>query len=68
MDIDPKHNFLRRIHKNPKKVDIYDLKTDKAVLYPFIYKAALALDQIPGVIGMYNEIVCRNRYAIKVLT
>ena len=53
-DIDPKYSFLRQIRKYPKKVEIHDLVTDTVVLYPFIYKAALALDQNPGVIGMYN--------------
>ena len=67
-DIDPIYNFLRRIRKNSKKVEIHDLETDKVVLYPSIYKAALALDKNPGVIDMYNGKVWRNRYAIKVLT
>ena len=66
-DIDPKYSFLKQIRKNPKKVEIYDLKTCKVVLYPSIYKAALALDQNTRVIGMYNGKVWRNRYAIKVL-
>ena len=46
-DIDPKYSFLRQIRTNPKKVEIYHLETDKVVLYPSIYKAALALDKIP---------------------
>ena len=33
-DIDSKYNFLRQIRKNPKKVEILDLETDKVVLYP----------------------------------
>ena len=66
-DRDYKYNFLRQIRKNPKKVEINDWEADKVVLYPSIYKAALALDQNPGVIGMYNGKVWRNRYAIKVL-
>ena len=49
-------------------VDRYDLETDKVVLYQSIYKAALALDQNAGVIGIYHEKVWRNSYAIKVLT
>ena len=53
-DVDPKYNFLRQIRKNPKKVEIHDLETDKVVLYPSTYKAALALDQNTGAIGMYN--------------
>ena len=67
-DIDPKYNFLRQIRSNPKNVEIHDLETDKVVLCPSIYKAALALDQNPGVIVMYIGKVWRNRYAIKVLT
>ena len=67
-DADPKYDFLRQIHSNPKKFEIYDLETDKVVLYPSIYKAALALDQNTGVISMYNGKVLRKRYAIKVLT
>ena len=53
-DTDLKYNFLRQIRINPRKVEIDDLETDKVVLYPSIYKPALALDQNTGVIGMYN--------------
>ena len=53
-DIDPKYQFLKQIRSNPKKVKIPDLETDNVVLYPTIYKAALALNQNTGVIGMYN--------------
>ena len=67
-DIDPKYNFLRQIHSNPKKVEIHDLETDKVDLHPSIYKAALALDQNTGVICMYDGKVWRKRYAIKVIT
>ena len=63
---DPKYNFLREEHSHTKKVEIHDLETDKVVLYHSIYKAAL--DQNPGVIGMYNGKVWRKRYVIKVLT
>ena len=52
-DIEPKYNFLRQIRSNPKNVEIHDLEADKVVLYPSIYKAALALDQNPGVICIY---------------
>ena len=64
----PKYYFLSQIRSNPRKVEIRDLKTDKVVLYPSIYKAALALDQNTRVIDMYNEKGKRNRYATKVLT
>ena len=67
-NIDPKYIFLRQIHSNPKKVEIHDLETDKVDLYPSIYKAALALDQNPGVIGIYNGKVWWKRYAIIGLT
>ena len=67
-DIDPKYDFQKQIRSNPKKVEIHDLEIDKVVLYPSIYKAALTLDQNPGVIGMYNGKVWRHRYAIKVFT
>ena len=59
-DIDPKYYFLKQIRSNPKKVEIHDLAADKVVLHPSIYKAALALDQNSGVIGMYNGKVWRN--------
>ena len=59
-NIDPKYSFLREGHSNPRKVDTHDLETDKVDLYPSIYKAALALDQIPGVIGMCNVRVWRK--------
>ena len=67
-DIDPKYYFLKQIRSNPKNVEIHYLETDKIVLYPSIYKAALALDQNLGVISMYDRKVWRSRYAIKVLT
>ena len=67
-DIDPKYIFLREIRKNQTKVEIHDLETDKVVLYPSIYKAALAMNQNTGVISMYDRKVWRSRYAIKVLT
>ena len=63
-DIDSKYNFLRQIRSNAKKVEIHISKADKVVRYPSIYKADLALDQNPGVIGMYNGKVWRNRYVI----
>ena len=67
-DTYPKYIFLRQIRRNPRKAEIHDLETDKVFLYPSIYKAALALVQNRGVIGIYNGKVWRNRYAIKVLT
>ena len=67
-DIDPKYNFIRQGDSIPKEEEIHDLETDKVDIYPSIYKAALALEQNPGVIGMYNGKVWRKRYAIKVLT
>ena len=67
-DIDPKYFFLRQIRSNPRKVQIHDLEADEVAIYPSIYRAALVLGQNPGVIGMYNGKVWRNRYAIKVLT
>ena len=67
-DIDPKNDFLKQIRSNPKTVEIHHLETDKVVPYPSIYKAALALDQKPGVIDMYNGKVWRNWYVITVLT
>ena len=60
-DIDRKCNFLRQIRSNPKKVEILDLETDKVVLYPSIYMAALSLDQNTAVISMYDGKVWRNR-------
>ena len=54
-DINPKYYFIRQIRSNLRKIEIRDLETDKVVLYPSIYKAALALDQNPGVIGMYKR-------------
>ena len=67
-DIDTKYDFLRQIRSNPKKVEIHDLETDKVVLYPSIYKAAMALNQNIGVMSMYDGKVWRNRYSIRVLT
>ena len=60
MDIDPKYNFLRLGYSNSKKVEIHDLRTDKVDFYPSIYKAALAFEQNPRVIGMNNGKVWRR--------
>ena len=49
--------------KKTKKVEIHGIETERVVLYPSIYKAALT-----GVISMYDGKVWRNRYAIKILT
>ena len=67
-DTDPKYIFLSQIRSNPRKVEIRDLETDDVAIYPSIYRAALALGQNPGVIGMCNGKLWRNRYPIKVLT
>ena len=67
-DISPKYIFLREIRKNPKKVEIHDLETDKVVLYPSIHIAALAMDQNTAVMSMYDGKKWRSRYANKVLT
>ena len=67
-DIVLNYYFLQQICSNPKKVEIHDLEADKVVLYPSIYKAALALDQNPVVIVIYIGKVWKNRYAINVLT
>ena len=67
-DIDHKYIFIRQIPNNPRKVEIHDSETDKVVLYPSLYKAALALDKNLGEIGMYNGKVWRNRNAIRVLS
>ena len=55
MDMDPKYNFLRQIRSSPRKVDVHDLETDSVVLYPSIYKAAMALDQNTVLIAMYDR-------------
>ena len=67
-DINAQYNFLKQIRSNPKKVEIHHLETDKVVLYPSIYKAALAFDQNTGLIIVYDGKVWRNKYAIKILT
>ena len=46
-DIDYKYNFLRQIRKNQKKVEIHDLKADKVLLYPSLYKTAWPWIKIP---------------------
>ena len=68
MYIDRKYNFLTEIRSNPKTIEINDLETDKAVLYPSLFKAALVLDQNTGVLAMCDGKVWRKRYAIRVLT
>ena len=54
-DINPKYNFLTQIRSNRKKVEIHDLETYKVGLNPSIYKAALDLDQNPGVICIMEK-------------
>ena len=66
-DIDPEYIF-RQIRNNRKKAEIHNLETDKVVLYPATYKAALALDQNTPVIGANDGKVWRKGYAIKIFT
>ena len=53
-DIDPKYHLVRQIRSNAKKAEIYDLETDKVVLYPSIYKAACMMEKYGGT-GMQSK-------------
>ena len=55
------------MRRKPKKVEIHDLEIHKFVLYPSVYKAALAMDQNTEVISMFDGKVFRSRYTIKVI-
>ena len=46
-DIDPKYNFLRQKHSNPKNVEIHDLKTDKMFFFLLYTKLLWPWIKIP---------------------
>ena len=63
-----KYNFLKHIRNSPKKVEIRDIETGEIMVYSSKYKAAKTFNQQSRLISAYDGKVCRNRYAIKVLT
>ena len=64
----PKYNFLKHIRNSPKKVEIQDMETNEFIIHSSMYKAAKRFNQQSRLIYAYDGKVCRNRYAIKVLT
>ena len=67
-EINPKYKFLKHIRNSPKKVEIQDMETGEIIIYSSMYKAAKRFNQQSRLISTYDGKVCRNRYAIKVLT
>ena len=63
-----KYNFLKHIRNSPTKVEIRDIETDEIIVYSSMYKAAKTFRQQSRLISAYDRKVCRNRYAIEVLT
>ena len=66
-EINPKYNFQKHI-RSPKKVEIQDMETGEIIIYSSMYKAAKRFNQLSRLIYAYDGKVCRNRYAIKVIT
>src|SRR5688572_17149523 len=60
------YDRLKRIRKNPKRVEILDKETGETTTYRSIYSAAQAFNQNPGFIAMFNGKVYKKRYEIKV--
>ena len=67
-DLSTSKNYdrLKRIRKNPKRVEILDKETGVTTTYKSIYSAAQAFNQNPGFIAMFNGKVYKKRYEIKV--
>ena len=67
-DLSTSKNYdrLKRIRKNPKRVEILDKETGVTTTYRSIYSAAQAFNQNPGFIAMFNGKVYKKRYEIKV--
>ena len=53
-EINPKYNFLKRIHNSPKKVEIRDMETGEIIVYSSMYKAAKRFNQQSRLISTYD--------------
>ena len=67
-EINPKFNFLKHIRNSLKKVVMQDMETDEIIIYSSTYKVAKTSNQQSRLICACDGKVCRNRYALKVLT
>ncbi len=63
----PNFEYLKKIRKQPKKVEITDTETNNITVFPSIYKAAKHLLLNPGKIKYHNGKVYQNKYAINIL-
>ena len=68
IETNSKYNFLKHISNSPKKVEIQDMKTGEIIVYSSMYEAPNKFNQQSRLIYAFDGKVCRNRYAIKVLT
>ena len=64
-EINPKHNFQKKIRNSPEKVVIRDMETDEIIVYSFMYKAAMTFNQQSRLISAYDGKIWKNIYAIK---
>src|SRR6218665_2414002 len=65
--VDEKHERLKTIRTNPRRIEILDRETGEVVVYPSMYKAAKAFGQSAGIMSVYIGKVWKNRYEIKAL-
>ena len=65
--VDEKHERLRSIRNNPRRIEILDRETGEVVLYPSMYKAAQAYRFSAGIMSLYKGQVWKKRYEIKAI-
>src|SRR6218665_1283327 len=63
--VDEKHERLKTIGTNPRRIEILDRETGEVVVYPSMYKAGQAFGQSAGIMSLYNGKVWKNGYEIK---
>ena len=68
-EINHKYNFLKHIRSSQRRLrSIRDIETDEIIVYSFMYKAAKTFIPQSRLISAYDGKVCRNSYAVNVLT
>src|SRR6218665_2747266 len=65
--VNEKHERLRTIRTNPRRIENLDRENGEVVVYPSMYKEAKAFGQSAGIMSLYNGNVLKNRYEIKTL-
>ena len=67
-DKDPeRYNFIKRVRKGNKKVQVHNLETGETDTYPSIYSCAKAMKVNMGTISFYNGKLYDDNYKINIL-